>query len=73
MSNIKNWNEGENYVEIDLDLCNGSGECMSICPVEVYELVDNKVNADNIGECIRCGACEGGCPNKAILKHWAWK
>ena len=73
MSNIKNWNEGENYVEIDLDLYNGSGECMSICPVEVYELVDEKVNADNIEECISCGACEGVCPNKAILNHWAWK
>jgi NAD-dependent dihydropyrimidine dehydrogenase PreA subunit len=72
MSKIKNWKKGENFVEIDLDLCSGKGECVSICPVEVYELVDSKVNADNIGECISCGACEGVCPNKAILNHWAW-
>ena len=52
MSNIKKWDEGENYVEIDLDLCIGSGECTNVCPAEVYELIDSKVNADNIGECI---------------------
>jgi len=72
MSNIKKWDEGENYVEIDLDLCIGSGECTNVCPAEVYKLIDSKVNADNIGECISCGACQDVCPKKAILKHWAW-
>ena len=66
MSNIKKWDEGENYVEIDLDLCIGSGECTNVCPAEVYELIDSKVNADNIG------ACQDVCPKKAILTHWAW-
>ena len=73
MSNIKKWNEGENFVEINIELCTGSSECINICPVGVYELVDSKVNAENIGECIGCGACQDVCPKKAILNHWSWK
>jgi NAD-dependent dihydropyrimidine dehydrogenase PreA subunit len=72
MSNLKQWKEGENSVEIDLDLCNGSGECTNICPVGVYELIDGKVQANNITECIGCGACQDVCPSKAILNHWSW-
>ena len=72
MADKKNWKDGDNFVEIDLDLCIGSGECTNICPVGVYNLVDGKVQADNIAECIGCGACQDVCPSKAILNHWSW-
>jgi NAD-dependent dihydropyrimidine dehydrogenase PreA subunit len=73
MSNIKKWEELDHWVEIDLDLCTGISDCASICPVEVYSVVDGKVQANNISECIACGACQNVCPNNAILRHWAWK
>ncbi len=72
MTNIRKWEENENWVEIDLDLCTGVAECINVCPAEVYDLIDRKVIAENIGECIQCLACQDACPNNAILKHFAW-
>lgn len=73
MTNVKKWEENNHWVEIDLDLCKASGECVSVCPAEVYEIIDGKVNADNISECIECGACQDTCPYNAILSHAAWR
>lgn len=72
MANIKKWEDGEHWVEIDLTLCVGAAECVNICPVEVYELIDGKVIAENIGECTDCLACLDVCPTNAILDHSAW-
>lgn len=73
MTNVKKWEENDHWVEIDLDLCVGSAECVDICPTEVFELVDGKVIAENISECIDCMACEGICPTHAILNHSSWE
>ncbi len=72
MVNVKKWEEDEHWVEIDLDLCVGAEECVNVCPVEVYELIDGKVVAKNIGECTDCMACLDICPTNAILNHSAW-
>ena len=72
MANIKKWEEGELWVKIDLELCQGAGECVDVCPEEVYEVVEGKVIADNIGACSECAACDGVCPHDAILDHSAW-
>lgn len=73
MTDIKKWEEDNHWVEIDLDLCMGTGECVSVCPAEVYEVINGKVDAENIGECIECGACQDTCPFNAILKHTSWR
>lgn len=73
MTIVKKWEENNHWVEIDLDLCKASGEYVSVCPAEVYEIIDGKVDADNISECIECGACQDTCPYNAILDHAAWK
>ena len=73
MSDIKKWEDEDRWVEVDLTLCVGAGECVIVCPVQVYELDDGKVVAENIGECIECMACQDVCPTNAILKHSAWK
>ena len=72
MVNIKRWEDDDKWVEIDLDLCTGSGECVDVCPEECYEVVDGKVNANNIGACIECAACDGVCPNDALLDQNSW-
>lgn len=55
-------------IEIDYDKCIGAGECVDVCPTEVFELVDGKSTAPNIDECIECCACVEACPTQAI-KH----
>ncbi len=73
MTDIKKWEDNGNWVEVDLDLCVGAEECINVCPADVYDLVDGKVIAENIGECTQCMACEGVCPTSAILRHSAWE
>lgn len=72
MATIKKWSSNGNWVEVDWDLCAGSGECVEVCPAQVYDIIDGKVSADDIAECIQCGACQGACPYEAILNHFAW-
>ena len=64
--------DGDLWVDIDLDLCTGAGECVDVCPEDVYEVVNGKVKADKIGACIECAACDGVCPNDAILDQCSW-
>ena len=55
-------------ITVDYDLCTGVGECVDNCPVEVYELIDEKAVATKIDECTECCTCVVSCPNEAI-KH----
>jgi NAD-dependent dihydropyrimidine dehydrogenase PreA subunit len=51
-------------VTVDSGKCMGDGNCVEVCPVQVYELRDNKavpVNADEGPGCESCiGVCETG-------------
>ena len=67
------WEENDRWVTIYLDRCIGAGECVEVCPAEVYIVINGKVDAENIGSCIACGSCEGVCPTNAIISHSAWK
>ncbi|MCK5660720.1 MAG: 4Fe-4S binding protein [Methanosarcinales archaeon] len=55
-------------IEVDEGLCSGAGECASVCPVDVFELVNDKATAPNVDECVECGLCVDACPVGAI-KH----
>ncbi len=55
-------------IEIDNDKCTGAGECIAVCPAEVFELVDGKATVPRIDDCTECCACVEACPNGAI-KH----
>ncbi|MEE8402463.1 MAG: 4Fe-4S binding protein [Candidatus Hydrothermarchaeaceae archaeon] len=58
--------ESEVTIKIDHDKCTGAGECVDVCPVEVFELVDGKSTAPKVDECIECCACVESCPSNAI-------
>ena len=62
----KEFKEGTITITVDYDKCNGLGECVTACPVEIFELVNEKAVAKNIAECIECCACVNACPNTAI-------
>ena len=53
-------------ITVDTDKCTGDGECVDVCPVEVYELQDGKASPVNADECIGCQSCVGACPTEAL-------
>lgn len=54
-------------VTVDADKCVGDGECVDVCPVEVYELKDGKAVAVNEEECLGCESCVEVCDQGAIV------
>jgi heterodisulfide reductase subunit A len=72
--------ELEPYVAvIDLDRCDGSGQCVEICPYEdAIALESISMNGSQVrhavvtpANCSGCGSCVSACPNHAIdLAGW---
>jgi nitroreductase/NAD-dependent dihydropyrimidine dehydrogenase PreA subunit len=54
-----------NRIEIDRDLCNGCGLCITVCPTGTISIIEGKAAVTG-GESISCGHCEAVCPQKAI-------
>lgn len=61
MEEIMSWN-----VLIDANKCTGDGECVDVCPVDVYELQGNKAAVVNADDCLGCESCVEVCPTSAI-------
>jgi len=53
-------------VAVDADKCVGDEECVEVCPVDVYEMVDGKAVPVNADECLGCESCVEVCENDAI-------
>jgi NAD-dependent dihydropyrimidine dehydrogenase PreA subunit len=53
-------------VVVDKDKCEGCEECVEVCPVDVYEMVDGKSEPVNAEECLGCESCVEVCDQEAI-------
>jgi len=58
-------------IKIDIQKCEGDGECVSICPNTIFELeeVEGKkvaVISSDMGDCLGCESCVTICPSTAI-------
>jgi NAD-dependent dihydropyrimidine dehydrogenase PreA subunit len=53
-------------VEVDKEKCTGCEDCISICPVDVFEMQDEKSVPVNEEECIGCESCVEACEQEAI-------
>ena len=53
-------------VSVDNDKCTGDGECVDVCPVEVYEMQEGKAAVINEEECLGCESCIEVCETDAI-------
>ena len=53
-------------VKVDAEMCIGCGECVDICPEDVYELQDEKSVVVNPEDCAGCESCLEVCEQEAI-------
>ena len=53
-------------IEVDEEKCIGCGDCVDVCPVDVYEMQDEKSVPVNAEECIGCESCVEACEQEAI-------
>lgn len=53
-------------VKIDLERCDGCGDCIEGCPMGIFQMASSKVQAVNEDDCITCNLCETVCPKFAI-------
>ncbi|MFQ5816029.1 MAG: 4Fe-4S dicluster domain-containing protein [Candidatus Hydrothermarchaeaceae archaeon] len=51
---------------LDLNTCNGCGDCARACPASVFSMVDGKATLANKEDCIECCACVDVCEPEAI-------
>jgi NAD-dependent dihydropyrimidine dehydrogenase PreA subunit len=53
-------------VTVDKEKCDGQGECVDVCPVNVFEIQNGKSVPVNMSECLGCESCIQACPKEAI-------
>jgi len=53
-------------VVVDADKCEGCEECVDVCPVEVFEMENDKSVPVNADECLGCESCVEVCEPGAI-------
>ena len=53
-------------VVVDKEKCVGDEECVEVCPVDVFEMVDGKADPVNVDECLGCESCVEVCEEDAI-------
>ena len=54
-------------IVIDEQKCTVCGECVTICPVEIYKLVDGRIVVGSSDECSNCQSCISVCEPHAIV------
>ena len=52
--------------EIDLEKCNGCGDCIELCPSSIVILVNGKATIVKAEDCDYCTDCEVICTSGAI-------
>ncbi len=53
-------------ITIDQTKCKVCGECVSICPVEIYKQEGDHIVIGNTDECSNCQSCISVCEPQAI-------
>jgi NAD-dependent dihydropyrimidine dehydrogenase PreA subunit len=51
---------------IDEKKCKVCGECVGVCPSEIYKLEDGHIVVGNSADCSNCQSCVSVCESQAI-------
>lgn len=51
---------------LDQQKCNGCRMCVTVCPHEVFAIVDKRASIVDRDACMECGACAQNCEHGAI-------
>jgi NAD-dependent dihydropyrimidine dehydrogenase PreA subunit len=54
-------------IKVEREKCNGCGQCMDFCPVDVFEIKEGKSIPLNPQNCLGCGTCVAVCTMMAII------
>ena len=54
-------------IKVEIEKCNGCGQCMEFCPVDVFEIKEDKSVPITPQNCSGCGTCIAVCNMKAII------
>jgi NAD-dependent dihydropyrimidine dehydrogenase PreA subunit len=66
VSSVLNEMFGMYFPKIDRSKCKNHGECLKICPEDVFDLDSKGVRVARPGDCTKCEACVVVCPAQAI-------
>ena len=53
-------------LKLDAAKCVGCGQCIAVCPHEVFILKDQKAQIADLDACMECGACAKNCLVEAL-------
>ena len=53
-------------ISIDEQKCTVCGECVKICPTEIYKQEGDRIVVGNSDECSGCQSCVSVCESQAI-------
>jgi NAD-dependent dihydropyrimidine dehydrogenase PreA subunit len=54
-------------IKVDSLKCNGCGQCIEFCPVDVFEITEGKSLPLRPQNCLGCGTCVAVCKTEAII------
>lgn len=56
------------YASIDWNTCTHCGECISVCPENIFDFdYDGLMAYSNGYRCVGCNQCSDACPENAIM------
>ncbi len=58
--------DGVTTLTLDRQACIGCGQCLEVCPQEVFVLAEGKARLADPDGCMECGACANNCPVSAL-------
>ncbi|NVM25828.1 MAG: 4Fe-4S binding protein [Desulfobacterales bacterium] len=54
-------------IKVEGEKCNGCGQCVDLCPVDVFEVKEGRSVPLDPQNCLGCGTCVAVCTTEAII------